>query len=140
MTYSEWVEEHSKKHQKILEKLKDKSDEEIIEYFDYENMRKNEEDFCLLYKDNKKCHDMDDLNCYLCACPHFRFKDEMGFEQKEGKTVFSYCSINAKKGKQFVSEDAIHHDCSDCFIPHKKGYIKKKFSRDWKSIMKDSDA
>jgi len=71
MTYSEWTQEHAKKHEKILEKLKNKSDDEVIRYFEYENMQKNEVDFCLLYKDNKKCHDVENLNCYLCACPHF---------------------------------------------------------------------
>ena len=51
-------------------KLEDKTTDEVIEYFKFENMVKNEPDFCPLYKDNKKCHDMEDLNCYLCACPN----------------------------------------------------------------------
>lgn len=139
MTYSEWKSEHAKKHKKILEKLKDRSDDEVIEYFEYENMQKNELDFCLLYKENKKCHDIEYLNCYLCACPYFRFEDKKGFKQKNGKTVFSLCFIDAKKGKLFESEDAIHQDCSDCVIPHKKSYIKKVFQRNWSSIMKENN-
>lgn len=139
MTYSEWTTEHAMKHKKILEKLKDKSDDEVIEYFAYENMQKNEKDFCLLYKDNKKCHDMENLNCYLCACPHFRF-DDNGFKKKNGKTIFSFCSIESKKGKFFESEEVIHQDCSDCVIPHKKNYIKKVFNRDWSLIMRESNA
>jgi hypothetical protein len=139
MTYGEWVTEHAKKHKKILEKLKNKSDDEVIEYFLYENMKKNEKDFCLLYKDNKKCHDIEKLNCYLCACPHFRFKDDIGFEKRDDKTVYSFCSINSKKGKLFESKDAIHQDCSLCVIPHKKSYILKVFSRDWSAIMKESN-
>ncbi len=47
-------------------------------------MVEKENDFCLLYKDNKKCHDYEDLNCYLCACPYFRFDDE-GISKKRGK-------------------------------------------------------
>jgi len=140
MTYSEWTQEHAKKHKKILEKLKNKSDDEVIGYFEYENMQKNEVDFCLLYKDNKKCHDVENLNCYLCACPHFRFKDKVGFESKQGKTLFSFCSIDSKNGKFFESEEAIHQDCSDCVVPHKKNYIKKVFDRDWSLIMGESNA
>lgn len=139
MTYIEWTKEHASKHKRILEKLKDKSDDEVIAYFDYENMKKHESDFCLLYKDNKKCHEMENLNCYLCACPHFRF-DDKGFEKKNGKTIFSFCSIESKKGKLFESENAIHQDCSDCLIPHKKNYIKKVFNRDWSLIMRESNA
>ncbi len=72
MTYISWIENHSKKHQKLVQKLYSLSENELIEYFLYENMQKNEPDFCLLYKENKKCHDMKNLNCYLCACPEFR--------------------------------------------------------------------
>jgi len=36
------------------------SDDEIIKYFSYDNMVKNELDFCPLYKDNKKCHNIED--------------------------------------------------------------------------------
>jgi Zn-finger protein len=138
MTYAKWVNEHANKHKKILEKLTHLSDEQIIEYFFYDNMIKNEPDFCLLYKDKKKCHDMENLNCYLCACPHFRFKDE-GIEKFEDKTIFSVCSINSKDGKIFESENALHQDCSNCFIPHKKNFIKKVFDRDWAKIMIHSE-
>jgi len=125
MTYSKWFEDNTKKHKKILGKLKDKSIDEIIEYFLYENMKKNEEDFCPLYKDVKKCHNMEKLNCYFCACPYFRFKDKVGFEKKNGKTLYSFCSINAKDGKIFETEDAIHQDCSSCLVPHSSKFVKR---------------
>ncbi len=32
---------------------------------------------------------------------------------------------------------SIHHDCSNCTIPHKEKFIKKNFSKDWFEIMKD---
>lgn len=136
MTYKEWFLNHGNKHKKIIEKLKHLSNDEIIDYFRFENMQKNEPDFCLLYKENKKCHDIEDLNCYLCACPYFRF-DDNGLEKIENKTLFSKCSINSKKGSTFEGDDYIHHDCTSCVIPHKKNYIKKEFSKDWFFIMKD---
>lgn len=76
MTYEEWFLKQGELHKNVMKKLTNKSIDEIIEYFKFENMVKNEPDFCPLYKDNKKCHDMENLNCYLCACPNFRFKDE----------------------------------------------------------------
>lgn len=118
-----------------MEKLTQLSDEEIIAYFRFDNMVKQEPDFCLLYKDNKKCHDMEDLNCYLCACPHFRFDDE-GLQKIESKTLYSACEIDAKNGAKFISDDAIHQDCTKCLIPHNETYIKKIFLRNWFDIMK----
>ena len=54
MTYEEWFLNQAKLHKTIMNKLEDKSIDEMIEYFKYENMKKNEPDFCPLYKLNKK--------------------------------------------------------------------------------------
>ena len=137
MTYEAWFRTHGEKHREIMKKLKTLSDEEVIAYFRFENMREKEPDFCPLYAEGKKCHEMEVLNCYLCACPHFRFNDKGLFQENE-KTHYSDCSINAKEGKQFVSETAVHQDCSNCLLPHKESFIKKIFTRDWFKIMKDS--
>ena len=129
MGYKEWFLNHGKKHKEIVDKLKDLSDDEVIEYFCWENMVKKELDFCPLYKDNKKCHDMKELNCYLCACSNFRFDDE-------ALEVKSHCNINSKDGKQLKTKSGvIHQDCSGCLVPHDKKFIKKHFSRDWFEVM-----
>lgn len=125
MTYLSWHEEHSKKHKKIVDKLSHLSDDELIEYFDFDNMVQKESNFCLLYATNEKCHKIEKLNCYLCACPHFRVGEKS-----------STCDIKSRNGASFTSPDGfIHQDCSGCTIPHKVGYIKKNFSRNWKEIM-----
>ena len=80
MSYKSWFLEHGNKHKAIMAKLTHLSDEEVIAYFRFENMVEKEPDFCPLYADNKKCHDMQALNCYLCACPNFRF-DDKGFKK-----------------------------------------------------------
>ena len=136
MNYETWVEEHVKKHKRIIDKLvKQGLDKErIIDYFDFENMKKKERDFCPLYVQNKKCHDMKELNCYLCSCPNFRFNDE-GFKKVDGKTLFSSCSIDSKDGKQGIYGEAIHQDCSGCTVPHHKAYVQKHFDLDWSKIM-----
>jgi len=137
MTYSEWVETQGKKHKIIVDKLvqKEFTKKQIIEYFDFENMKSKEIDFCPLYAENKKCHDMQELNCYLCSCPNFRFKDE-GIQKIEEKTQFSFCSIESKDGKVGVYGDAIHQDCSGCGVPHHRAYVEKHFDLDWFKIMK----
>jgi len=124
MSYSNWLETHSLKHKNIMKKLSHLSDEEVLEYFNYENMKLKEKDFCILYKDNEKCHNMENLNCYLCACPNFRVD----------KTK-SFCSIDSKYGAKIELKDFTHQDCSNCTIPHHKSYIKKYFNRDWSLIM-----
>ena len=136
MSYISWFQTHGEKHKAIMDKLTDLSDDEVIAYFQFENMVENEQDFCPLYKDNKKCHDMKELNCYLCACPNFRFNDN-GFKKVGEKTLYSTCDIESKDGSQYFTDDAIHQNCSGCLVPHHEAYIKKIFSRDWFKIMKE---
>ena len=136
MSYSNWFQTHGEKHACIMQRLTQLSDDEVIEYFRFENMVEHEVDFCPLYAQNKKCHEIENLNCYLCACPYFRFDDE-GLEEVEGKVRYSTCYINAKNAMQYVSDDAIHLECSNCHIPHSEAYIKKHFSRDWFAMMQE---
>ncbi|MDQ7060529.1 MAG: hypothetical protein Q9M43_05135 [Sulfurimonas sp.] len=138
MGYTDWFEKHALKHKKILDKLIEKkyTKSQIISYFDFDSMVKNEKDFCPLYKDNKKCHDMESLNCYLCSCPNFRFNDE-GIKQVDSKTQFSVCNIESKDGRQGVYGEKIHQDCSKCGVPHHKAYVEKHFDLDWRVCMKE---
>ena len=137
MTYQEWFDAHSAKHKAIVVKLHERkmNKEQILHYFDFDNMKLHERDFCLLYAEDKKCHDVLELNCYLCACPHFRFNDNSTSKVEE-KIEYSFCAINAKEGKKFISQNAIHQDCTACHVPHSKEFISKKFDMDWKKIMK----
>ena len=141
MGYNEWVQKHAKKHKNIVEKLTEQgySKEKIIDYFDFKNMKEKELDFCPLYAKNKKCHDMESLNCYLCSCPNFRFNDE-GIKKVNEKTQYSYCNIDSKDAKQGVYGKKIHQDCSGCTVPHHKAYVEKHFDLDWAKIMKECKA
>ncbi len=138
MSYTSWFEEHAQKHKNIVDKLLAKAytKEQIIEYFDFENMVNAEKDFCPLYKDHKKCHDMESLNCYLCACPNFRFSDE-GIKKVEKNTQYSFCDIESKDGSQGVYGDKIHQDCSKCSVPHHRSYVEKNFDLNWKKVMRN---
>ncbi len=136
MSYSEWFEKHADKHEKIVQKLLSKgyTKLQIIEYFDFDNMVINETAFCPLYEKRDKCHDIKKLNCYLCACPHFRFNDK-GIKKVDDKLQYSLCDIESKNGRQGVYNRVIHQDCSKCIIPHTQKYIDKHFNLSWREIM-----
>jgi len=136
MSYKKWFQAQGDRHKEVVDRLVKKglNKEEIIEYFYFENMVKKEPNFCPLYLEPRKCHDYEKLNCYLCACPNFRFKDD-GIKEIEGKRLFSTCSIDSKDGKQFKNKSAIHQDCSGCLVPHKHEYVKKNFDLNWFNIM-----
>lgn len=136
MSYNQWFQEHAAKHRAIMDKLTYLNEQEVIEYFRFANMVDKERDFCPLYADPKKCHDTPELNCYLCACPNFRFNDQ-GFAKEEEKTLFSTCSIESPDGDRYISETAIHQNCAGCLVPHRGSYIKKVFDRDWLKIMSE---
>jgi len=137
MSYSNWFNEHAYKHKIVVDKLvaQGYTQEQIIEYFDFESMVQNENDFCPLYKESKKCHEMESLNCYLCACPNFRF-DDAGIKELGENTQYSFCDIDSKDGSQGIYGDKIHQDCSKCTVPHHRSYVEKNFDLDWKKIMK----
>ncbi|MBN2871030.1 MAG: hypothetical protein JXK04_08775, partial [Campylobacterales bacterium] len=118
MSYRKWFDAHAAKHAAIMAKLTHLSDDEVIEYFRFENMVEKEPAFCPLYAENKKCHDTEELNCYLCACPNFRFNDS-GFETVAGTTLYSTCSIESPDGDRYVTETAIHQNCAGCIVPHR---------------------
>jgi Zn-finger protein len=139
MSYTSWFNAHATKHMSIVKKLLSKgyTKEQIIDYFDFDNMVKEENDFCPLYKEPKKCHDMESLNCYLCACPNFRFDDE-GLGEYNNSKILSKCSIN--NGKKFAGDKVIHQDCSKCSVPHHRAYVEKNFDLDWRNIMSECKA
>jgi hypothetical protein len=126
MSYYAWFMQHAKKHQAIVERV---NKEDLIDYFRWENISKSDVDFCPLFRENKKCHDMENLNCYLCACPNFRFDDN-------AQKVKSWCAIASKDGAQIEHNGIIHQDCSQCQIPHHIPYIKEHFDTNWHTIMR----
>ena len=136
MTYGEWFEAHARKHASVMEKLLAKGMDKnaVLDYFDFDNMVTAEPDFCPLYAEKRKCHAMQKLNCYLCACPNFRFDDE-GIAVENGKRIYSSCAIDSKEGKAAVYGDAVHQDCSGCTVPHRRDYIEKVFDTAWEKIM-----
>ncbi len=140
MSYKLWAKEHAKKHSKIIDKLLalGHSKEQIIEYFKYENMKLCEPDFCELYANGAKCHDMPELNCYFCACPNFRFSD-VGIRSNNEGIVYSECSIASKDSAKANFDGKIHQDCSTCTVPHEKEYIQKIFDMSWSNAMSECE-
>lgn len=131
MTYKEWYIEHSKKRQKLINSLiiQNFSKEEIVHYFRWSNMVKNQPQYCGLYSENKKCHQLNELNCLYCACPYFIFNDE-GIETIEENTIYSKCTIDSRFGTEYEYDNCIHQDCSLCLIPHTKQFSIKYFENE----------
>lgn len=136
MTYLSWFEAHSLKHAAVVSKLLSQgiSRDAIIDYFEFDSMCDNEPHFCPLYATHTKCHEMEQLNCYLCACPHFRF-DDAGLFEESGIINYSRCAINAPKGEVAIFGNSAHQDCSACTVPHQRSVIVSHFNTDWKQIM-----
>ena len=129
MTYIEWKELHAKAKSNIISKHNLNNVKDIIKYFDYDNMVVNESNFCPLYKDNIKCHNIDNLNCYYCGCPYFIINEN---PKTVGKTtIVSTCMINSKyKSEYYENPDGnnvvrIHCDCSNCYVPHTTKFATK---------------
>jgi hypothetical protein len=138
MTYREWYGEFARRHREIVKRIDTAEAETLIDYFRYENMRERHPGFCPLYAEGKRCHELENLNCYLCGCPHFRYCDE-GIDEIGGKIRYSLCAIDAKEGKTFETDTAIHQDCSDCPLPHLSGFIRRHFDRDWAAVMAECE-
>jgi len=79
------------------------------------------------------------ISTALCGCPHFRYCDE-GIDRIGGKMRYSLCTVNARQGKRIETETAIHQDCSDCLLPHRRSFILKHFDRAWTKIMEKCEA
>lgn len=119
MTYTEWAADEAVRKSELVKKLQaqNKSAAEIVAYFDFENMAKEEPLYCPLYSTNTKCHPIEKLNCFFCGCPYFVY-DDNGIAVAQEKTVYSTCTINCTKGSKFHTDTAIHQDCSKCTVPH----------------------
>jgi len=140
MTYQSWAEDNAKKVKAIRNKLEKRglSPSEVIDYFDYDNMREKEPNHCGLYKDNIKCHDMENLNCYLCACPHFISNDNFPYKEEKNLKYYSKCKINSRFAKDFVYNNDVHCDCAGCTIPHLKGTALKYYGKELATPPEDS--
>lgn len=126
MSYLNWFIKTSQKHKILLNSLQKKgySKSKIIDFFDFDNLKNIEPKFCTLFIKDKKCHNMNSLNCYMCACDNFRFK-------LNSKNI-SYCKLGL--GERFEKDKKIYQNCLKCKLPHQKRYILKRFNFDWSRI------
>jgi Zn-finger protein len=94
--------------------LIEKRIDSLIEEWDFEKRKKSHPEECPCYSLDKKCHDIEDLNCLFCLCPNY----DIGV--KEGK-----CNIESPNGKHIDNHEGKILDCSDCNLMHIKGNVKK---------------
>jgi len=122
MTYSSWLDDNRKKVAAIRGRL-DKlgyTPEAVVAYFDYDNMRVQEPTHCPLYESGTKCHDISELNCYLCGCPFFLFNDTAPYKVENGLEYYSKCAVDSRKAGEFIHDNKVHCNCAGCVVPHSK--------------------
>lgn len=93
----------------LANEIINKKNEEVIDTYDFENQKKINPNGCELYPTNKKCHEIEKLNCFFCLCPNY----DRGV--KEGA-----CKIDNPKGKYIDASEGKILDCSNCDFPHSK--------------------
>ncbi len=95
-------------HELATERI-EKKNEEIISMWDFDKQKKANPNGCICYEQDKKCHNIENLNCFFCYCPNY------DRTVKEGK-----CKINSSKAKYIDNHEGKILDCSDCDFPHTK--------------------
>jgi len=118
-----WENAHFKK---ILEELKQANIDLsipniplIIQETSFAVRSKKYPEQCPYYRKTHSCHpEVQDLNCFLCACPYYKS------DSLEGG-----CEINSNSGKwhspyPYSSSNKVW-DCSDCSIPHSPEFVEK---------------
>ena len=100
---------------KLSREIISKRIDSLIEEYDFESRKKSHSEECICYKQNKKCHNLEKLNCFFCFCPHYDIEKEKGG-----------CKINSSKGKYIKQGDKEIFDCSNCDYPHKRNNVKEE--------------
>lgn len=88
--------------------------EETINIWDFETRKKSYPESCICYQENKKCHNIENLNCFFCYCPEYNRSLEEGG-----------CKINSPSGKYIKTTNGKIWDCSGCTFPHEKENVIK---------------
>jgi len=120
----------------VVRKLLNKgmSEEEILEYFLYPNISKQEPDFCILYGCGEVCHSLPKgkLNCFGCYCPYF----EMVVWNDGEKDITGRCAMGSEYMTIFSTATGDHLlDCSNCWFPHEEAEVKKSL----KAVLRSMD-
>lgn len=90
----------------------------IIKETSFEIRSQKHPNECPYYEKRTSCHNIEDLNCFLCICPEYSSdKDEGG------------CKLNHQSGKWHspypYSQSRRVWDCSDCPFPHFPTYVEQ---------------
>ena len=96
----------------------------IIGEFRFDVRSKTYPSACICYEQQKQCHDMPDLNCFLCYCPYYRITSTEGGCLRGSNDGKWYYSDKLPLGKIW--------DCSGCTYPHTENAVKEHLTRAFK--------
>lgn len=102
--------------------------EKTLSEYRYDNRKKSHPAECPLYSMDVKCHNLENLNCYLCYCPFYDAKKQEGGCLKDNPY---------SKGKWFEHPNLPKGqiwDCSDCNYPHIEKNIREYMLKESKDM------
>jgi len=106
--------------------------DEIVEHLSCDIRKLEYPGRCPYYASGKGCHDLEDLNCFLCACPNY-----------ESERLEGGCKINSEGGKWHYHENlplGRVWDCSDCEINHTSGEVREYIEKNFDELKKIFDS
>jgi len=88
----------------------------VISEFRYDNRSVSHPEKCICYREGLPCHDMENLNCFLCYCPYYDTEKEEGGCLRDSPDGKWHDSEKLPKGRIW--------DCSDCDYPHREETVR----------------
>lgn len=104
----------------------------IVEYFNYNEMKEKHSEYCPLYLKNQICHEVNlkYLNCFGCMCPYYKL--EISIDPETELYKLGQCLIKSNFGfyKQTTTKDNnkapyLILNCLNCSIPHQHTFVRK---------------
>ena len=96
----------------------------------FKNRSKRDPSQCPYYQKEppQPCHDIEDLNCFLCACPNYN-----------SNILKGGCNINSKKGGYNNLPEGKVWDCSNCKINHTPKEVEEYLLKNLERLVEISD-
>jgi Zn-finger protein len=113
---------------------------EIIQATSYKQRKTTHLDSCVCYQSDpeqpkqppKPCHNLELLNCFLCACPEFDLEAESGG-----------CNVYSRLGKIIdspIAKTGKIWDCYSCYHPHFPTTVEKYIKENLESLKQKQES
>ncbi|MDD5192421.1 MAG: cysteine-rich small domain-containing protein [Candidatus Nanoarchaeia archaeon] len=103
----------------------------IIRKTDFKIRSKEHPEKCKCYQTQIPCHDLENLNCFLCGCPEYLSESPTGG-----------CNLNSNLGEYIPydkSPEGKLWACDGCTYPHHPENVEKYLKANMKQLRQISD-